>query len=194
MEVTLRLPAVPLGRGAVSDRLSRAGVRLLSEAGQLIEALPYGRTSSRGDPLSVLKERRGTCTLKHALLKMATDEAALPAVSLMLGIYELSEQTNPGAGRVLAQFGLQSIPEAHCYLMHLGSRLDFTGLAHGRVSPFERLISEQAMSVSDLLAQKEGRHKAAIASWASSRNLDSHLLWTVREAVIGALNDNVHRG
>jgi hypothetical protein len=75
--------------------------------------------------MAVLTEGRSTCSTKHALLAELATEQHLP-VALMLGIYLMSERNTPGVGSVLTRHGLAEIPEAHCYLMHDGVRIDVT--------------------------------------------------------------------
>jgi hypothetical protein len=38
----------------------------------------------------------------------------------------MHEHNTPGVGEVLARYGLLSLPEAHCYLMYNGMRIDVT--------------------------------------------------------------------
>ena len=93
--------SLPLGKGAVSRAFAERGIRQLDVAARFVEALHYGRTSETNEPLSVLRESRGTCTLKHALLKLAAEEAGAEGVQLVLGIFEMSARTTPGIASVL---------------------------------------------------------------------------------------------
>ena len=120
------LPDAPLTpAGSITAAFFGAGARTYREAARLVYRLPYGRTSSRDNPMAVLTEGRGTCSTKHALLAELATEQRLPLV-LMLGIYLMNERNTPGVDRVLARHGLAEIPEAHCYLMNDGLRVDVT--------------------------------------------------------------------
>jgi hypothetical protein len=50
--------------------------------------LPHGRNSNREDPLIVLREKQGTCSTKHALLRRLAIEQGWN-LSLVLGIYKM---------------------------------------------------------------------------------------------------------
>ncbi|MEO8071760.1 MAG: hypothetical protein ABI686_00790 [Acidobacteriota bacterium] len=56
--------------------------------------MPYGRNSNRADFNLVLKENRGMCATKHALLAALAAEHNQP-VFLTLGIYEMNEGNTP---------------------------------------------------------------------------------------------------
>lgn len=186
-EASAQRLAVPLGIGPAGVMFAQRGMASLWQAARLVEALPYGRTTEPDQPLSVLRESRGTCTLKHALLKLAAEEAGADEVVLMLGVFEMSDVTTPGIGHVLERFGLECMPEAHCYLAIRGDRLDFTGLPSGPESPFAHLLFEESLSVDVLLKSKARRHRAIVEAWARERSFDPANVWRAREACIQEL-------
>jgi len=180
--------AVPLGTGPAGDLFERRGIASLDCAARFVETLPYGRTTEPDQPLSVLRENRGTCTLKHALLKLAAEEGGATNVALMLGVFEMSDFTTPGIGHILERFGLECVPEAHCYLAIQGDRFDFTGLPSGPDSPFAHLLVEESLPVDVLLKSKIQRHQAVVAAWARERKVDPAKVWSAREACIQELS------
>jgi hypothetical protein len=91
------------------------------DAARHASSLPNGRNSDRSDWRLVLKEGRGTCSTKHALLAELARENGRH-VALVLAIYEMDEANTPGVGAVLERHGLPCVPEAHCYLAHEGAR------------------------------------------------------------------------
>lgn len=179
--------AAPLGIGPTGVMFALRGIASLEHAAKYVETLPYGRTTEPDQPLSVLRESRGTCTLKHALLKLAAEEAGAIDVALMLGVFEMSDFTTPGIGHVLEKFGLKCVPEAHCYLAIQGDRFDFTGLPSGPESPFAHLLVEESLSVDVLLKNKARRHQAIVEVWARDRQFDPANVWSAREACIQEL-------
>ena len=151
-----------------------------------VRRLPYGRNSRRADYGLVLQEGRGTCSTKHALL------AALAAehgrfVELRLGIYEMNADNTPGVGPVLRRYGLDFIPEAHCYLEYRGARVDLTSIE--AASPFESLLHEETIGPDQIGAYKPDVHRRFVRGWAAERGLDFERVWRAREECIGALSE-----
>ncbi len=146
--------------------------------------LPYGRNSDRADYGLVLEEGRGTCSTKHALLATLARDHGLP-VELRLGVYEMDGRNTPGVGRVLARYGLDGVPEAHCYLAYRGARVDLTRT--GPTAPIEAFLHEETIEPSEIGAHKVDVHRRFVRDWASGRGLDADLVWRIREECIGAL-------
>lgn len=131
-----RLPNAPLlAAGPISRAFKRYGCHSCQAAAVTLWQLPYGRNTDPSNTLCVLEERRGTCSTKHALLKRLIDEQEVAGVELRTGIYEMTEANTPGIGGVLELHGLSSIPEAHCYLMVEGDRVDITRVVPRGVHP-----------------------------------------------------------
>jgi hypothetical protein len=105
----------------------------------------------------------------------------------------MSEENTPGVGLVLFDAALRSIPEAHCYLRIAGCRYDFTGLPPGLLSPFDSLLSEEAVSPENLPTAKIAIHDKALASWAVRCGMELSRVWSIREACIDALTENKRR-
>ncbi len=158
-------------------------------AAYYLRGLAYGRNSNRTDPLAVLREQRGTCSTKHALLARLAAEQQLP-ISLMLGIYEMSERNTPGVGRVLEKYGLACVPEAHCYLMYDDDRIDITRAVDG-AEPIEKFLHEEVISPEQIADYKVGVHQRLLRNWidtapsASAMSLND--AWKIREECIAAL-------
>lgn len=171
----------PLSRGVVG-----AGINTFAALIQHVLRIPYGRITS-DSPLAVLVENRGTCSSKHRLLAEVAREFEHPEIALMIGIYDMSENNTPGIRVVLDEANVESIPEAHCYLMIDGARFDLTGLRAGNVSPFQSLVTETGVLPVDLAQTKKHLHTQALRIWAHrhGRSLDD--AWVIREACIAAL-------
>lgn len=184
------LPAFPIQASSPLCRDVRGfGVSTFAELTERVRAVPYGRPASTLS-IAVLAENRGTCSSKHRLLAEVAHECGHTEVTLVVGIYEMSEQNTPGVGMVLNAAGLTSILEAHCYLVFDGVRFDFTGLATGNVSPFESLIQENVVSPAELMEAKSRTHRQAIAAWAEQRGVSFENAWSIRERCIAALTSS----
>jgi hypothetical protein len=111
--------------GPVSAAFIAAGIQDFRAAAAFVNAIPYGRTTRLDDVLGVIREHRGTCSTKHALLCRLALEQGLK-IALVIGIYRMNARNTPGVGKVLERYGLDGLPEAHCFLRSCGMRVDLT--------------------------------------------------------------------
>ena len=171
--------------GEIGSRFIRLGLRDYHAAAGHVWRLPYGRNSERTNFALVLEEKRGTCSTKHALLAELAHEHAQP-VFLVLGIYEMDENNTPGVGAALQRYGLASVPEAHCYLLHESTSLDLTHDSKYRL-PAAEMLWEERIEPHQIGAHKMKVHRDFLKDWATHRRLDFEHVWRAREACIGAL-------
>lgn len=183
------LPAVRL---RATDRISRRFCELdvtdLHEAIRYVRDLPYGRPSEPTDVLTVLEERIGTCSTKHALLARLCLALDVSEVRLTLGIYEMNETNTPGVGPVLDAHGLEYLPEAHCYLVYEGTRFDFTGGVEAG-EPIDGFLHEETIRPEQIGDYKTECHRAFLSDWAETTGVDfdPDELWEIRESCIERL-------
>lgn len=185
------LPCASLQRaGDISRRFAALGVHTYRDAGRYVHHLPYGRNSDRANYRLVLDEGRGTCSTKHALLAQLAREQGL-ALALTLGIYHMTEANTPGVGPVLDRYGLDSIPEAHCYLRSARHRIDVTraGLPSARSVP--DFVTEAVILPEQIGRFKISWHQQFLRAWratdASAWRFSFEDIWKIRERCIAAL-------
>lgn len=175
---------------SITAAFLKAGVQTYRDAASLVYRLPYGRTSSRVDFMAVLIEGRGTCSSKHAVLAELAIEQQLP-VALMLGIYLMNKRNTPDIGGVLARQGLGEIPEAHCYLMYRGARIDVTREVESPAEPIAALLHEEQIAPRQVGVYKVHLHQEFLRNWLRAGHLRDTWtfdeLWRVREECIAAL-------
>ena len=189
MKTFTELPAEKLvPAGPITARFLALGVPDFREAARYLLSLPYGRTSDRADVTLVLNEGRGTCSSKHALLAQLAAEQRVP-VTLTLGIYEMTEANTPGAGRILASHGLSSLPEAHCYVVHSGRRVDITRSGKEPAEPITRFLHEEIIRPEQVGKYKEAVHRRFLTQWLTSMpgGRTPEEVWRIREECIAAL-------
>ena len=191
-----QLPNRPFSaNGPFTSLFQVAGIHDFAGAARHVRALPYGRIADRKKLWLVLDEGRGTCTTKHALLAKLAREQWID-VQLTLGIYEMSERNTPGVGRVLSAYGLEYIPEAHCYLRHENGRIDVTGVPAG-AAPIDHFLHEEPIAVDQIGAYKQDLHRRFLGDWItrtdSVRGQSLEEIWRIREACIAALGPNDRR-
>jgi len=184
------LPNRPFSASGLFTSLFRAaGVNDFAGAARHLLILRYGRIADRSKFWLVLAEGRGTCTTKHALLAELAREQGIDA-HLTLGIYEMNERNTPGVGRVLSSYGLEYIPEAHCYLYYEHGRIDVTGVPPG-AEPIDHFLHEEPITVDQIGAYKNDLHRRFLRDWITrtdtlrGRSLEE--VWRIRDACIAAL-------
>ncbi|HXG22316.1 MAG TPA: hypothetical protein VNN62_25010 [Methylomirabilota bacterium] len=175
--------------GPISSAFLARAVFDFRTAGRCLQQLPYGRNADRADFSLVLIEHRGTCSTKHALLAALAREQDLPVV-LMLGVYAMHERNTPGVGRVLARYGLSFLPEAHCYVMHQGMRIDVTRSGAEPTEPISQFLYEEAIAPEQIGDYKVQLHQRFLREWAATAVAAQRSvaeLWRIREECIAAL-------
>ncbi len=178
--------------GEASAQFLALGIDDYREAARFTNQLPYGRNADRANFRLVLPERRGTCSTKHALLAALAIEQRLP-IHLTLGIYEMSERNTPGLGAVLSKHGLAFVPEAHCYLIYNGTRIDVTRDAVIAAEPIARFLHEETIAPEQIGDYKVAMHQAWMREWVAREmpNRNWEQVWKIREACIAALSAEI---
>jgi hypothetical protein len=180
--------------GDISSAFIRTGLLDYRAAARFVSRLQYGRNTNIHDPLIVMRELRGTCSTKHALLRRLAPEQGLD-VALVLGIYEMHERNTPGVGPVLEKYGLAALPEAHCYLRFSGKRIDVTramdALPTEAIADF---LYEEDIDAEQIGDYKTTLHREFLRRWIAETEATGGLglgeIWRIREECIAALSGN----
>ncbi|HXN86147.1 MAG TPA: hypothetical protein VN867_08750 [Candidatus Binataceae bacterium] len=179
--------------GEVTAEFLALGIDNYRTGAHHISQLPYGRNGRRANFRLVLKERRGTCSTKHALLAALAIEQQL-AVQLTLGIYEMHERNTPGVGATLNKYRIAFVPEAHCYLTYDGIRVDVTRGSITPVEPIASFLREETISPAQIGDYKVEMHKSFIREWSARETARSwEEIWKIREDCIAALSQSAER-
>ena len=104
----------------------------------------------------------------------------------------MTEANTPGVGRVLERASLSSIPEAHCWLRHLGADIDLT-MPLGLTAVARRFLHEEMIRPDQIGAYKARVHGRFLADWLARRSHADMTLddaWRIREACIAVLSAN----
>ena len=160
-----------------------------NQAVQYIRKLPYGRNTSRHNFSLVLTEGKGTCSSKHGFLKSLAEENDIENVKLILVFYKMNETNTPGVGRVLDQFALSYIPEAHCVLKVKDLVIDVTSSNSDFGQLSKDVIDTRIISVGDIAEKKPIWHREYLQNWLQKSSLTYTIdqLWQIREACINSL-------
>ena len=175
----------------ISQKFLGMGINYFKEAVRHVHSLRYGRNSNRTEILLVLDEEKGTCSSKHALLTSLAKECSIP-LDLMLGIYAMDGSNTTGVEIVLNKYGLESIPEAHCYLRYQKQRIDITRSGVEATNPITNFLFEEVINPEDISLKKVEIHQNFIKRWlvnssGSSIKYNFDTLWNIREECISVL-------
>jgi hypothetical protein len=172
--------------GPLRSAFAQAGALDYRAAARHVSLLEYGRNRAN-DILVVLRERRGTCSSKHALLRRLAEEQGV-GFTLALGVYQMNDRNTPGVGVVLDRYGLEALPEAHCYLRHGHVRVDATRDYSGGAPPSLTFLHEEEIAPDQVGAYKVRLHRDFLAQWAGRATWSVDELWRIREECIQALS------
>jgi hypothetical protein len=178
--------------GVVSDAFTSLGVRDFEGAANYIRQLPYGRNANKLDLLTVFSDDCGTCSTKHALLKLLANEQQVgDELELVMGMIKMSAANTPRVKHILEQHELPYMPEAHMYLKYNGEVLDYTASGFN-ISGYDKadVISETDIEPDQIADHKVNYQKAFMKQWLIEHpeipyNLDE--LFAIRETCIKAL-------
>lgn len=177
--------AALVDKGEISSLFLDKKIKNFHAACEYVWHLPYGRTTEPYDFKLVLLEGRGTCSSKHALLKLLADELNI-GVALILGIYPMQESNTPGVGCILNETEFEYIPEAHCYLKHGGTRIDLTRYGLNAEEPIDVFFEEIEISPSELATNKNHIHRNYLSKRFGVNMLER--VWNIRQACIEELS------
>jgi hypothetical protein len=184
-------PVVLKASGYISHAFIGVGVADFRAAARFVSRLAYGRNTIVDDPLVVIREKRGTCGTKHALLRRLATEQSVD-VALVVGIYEMHGRNTPGVTPILKKYGLTSLPEAHCYLRFRELRVDLTRQINAdRAAAIVQFLYEEDITPEQIGEYKTSLHRQFLRRWIAEtgtikgRDLDD--VWRIREECIAAL-------
>lgn len=172
----------------ISDAFLEKGITTFQSACHFVKNLPYHRNLER-DSRFVLKEMKGVCSTKHALLKQLAKELDLPEITMILGVFKMNAENTPKVAHLLEKYSLDFIPEAHTYFRVNGVLIDLTR-SESFTAKFESdLLHEQEYLPNQIGDWKVDFHKNFLSSFIKKQNWKISLdqLWQVREECINAL-------
>jgi len=145
----------------ISNLFLTLGITTFREALKYVHELPYGRNNNRTDYLSVISEKCGTCSTKHALIYELSFECEV-AMTLHIAVFMMSKVNTPKISAVLNEYNLLQIPEMHCYLRYKNRIIDITFPEN---SASLELTEEEKIEPEHLGNYKVEKHKQFIENW-----------------------------
>lgn len=174
--------------GKISKQCIDLGLSDFRLACRHVRDLPYGELDHQNNWINTLSEGKGTSCTKHAFLKILADENDIP-IDLVLGVYAMTEQNTPGVGVILNKYRMQSIPEAHCYFLYEGQRVDLTRhyFDIDFIEPIKSFIYEEIIQPENAQDYKLAIHKRVICERFGESRFEH--IWKIREHCIAALEN-----
>lgn len=176
----------------ISNQFLKKGILTFHPAANFIANLAYGRNANKEDLKSIFEDNCGTCSTKHALLKMLADENGFNEIKLFLGLFKMNAVNTPGISQTLKKNKLEYIPEAHNYLKFESQIYDFTR-PNSKASDFENdLIFEIEIAPTQISNYKVQLHREYLQNWLGTNpkiEFDLEGIWKIREECIQDLSN-----
>ena len=129
--------------GELSRKFLELGIKSFKQACEYVNKTEYGYNSDYDDKLIFFKEKKGTCTSKHAVIAGLAEELNIPLYK-HVGVYKFTEENSTGANEILKKYNIPYIPMIHCFLVYRNLRFDLTeGNSNGKNTPINELIFEE---------------------------------------------------
>ena len=139
--------------GIISKKFLELGITSFKEACMYVHNIEYGYNTNYDDKMIFFKEKKGTCTSKHATIAQLAKELNIP-MSKSVGIYRLTEEIATGTNLILKKYDLLYVPMQHCFLVYKNFRFDLTeGNCNGKNTSIEDFIYTE--KVEPFISQKD---------------------------------------
>lgn len=171
---------------SVSGLLLTQGIHDLMALYTWLRLLPYRRISDKNNLSLTIIEHCGTCSSKHAFFKSVCDLNGYAEFKLCFCVFKMTQGNTPGIGSVLADHGLDYIPEAHCYIKLGEQVIDVTKPEPLYESIRQDILMEEIVELPQLGEYKSKFHISYIDRWRQEIgvNFSTDELWRIREACI----------
>ena len=128
--------------GEISKKFLVLGIKSFKEACMLVHEIDYGYNSDYEDKMILFKEKKGTCTTKHAVIAALAEEHNIPLFK-NVGVYKFTEEISSGTKKILRKYNIPYVPMVHCFLVYENFRFDLTeGNCNGKNTTLEGFIHE----------------------------------------------------
>lgn len=129
--------------GAISKKFLELGIKSFKEAIAFVHNSEYGYNTNADERMIFFKEKRGTCTTKHATIAGLAEELNI-SLYKHVGIYKFTEEISTGANEILKKYNIPYVPMQHCFLVYKEYRFDLTeGNCNGKNTTIESFIHEE---------------------------------------------------
>ena len=139
--------------GELSKKFLDLGIKTFKGACDYVHKIDYGYNTNYEDKMIFFKEKKGTCTTKHAVIAGLAQELEIPLYKHVC-VYKFTEEVTTGVNEILKKFKIPYIPMTHCFLVYENYRFDLTeGNHNGKKKPIDDCI--HAERVDPFISRKE---------------------------------------
>ena len=139
--------------GEISRKFLELGIKSFRQACEYVNNIEYGYNTNYDDKLIFFKEKRGTCTSKHAVVAGLAEELNIPLYKHVC-IYKFTEEISTGAIEILKKYKIPYAAMVHCFLVYKNLRFDLTeGNCNGKNTTIDEFIHEE--KVDPFISEKD---------------------------------------
>ena len=139
--------------GELSKKFLDLGIKTFKGACDYVHKIDYGYNTNYEDKMIFFKEKKGTCTTKHAVIAGLAQELEIPLYKHVC-VYKFTEEITTGVNEILKKFKIPYIPMTHCFLVYENYRFDLTeGNHNGKKKPIDDCI--HAERVDPFISRKD---------------------------------------
>ncbi len=127
--------------GEISRKFLELGINSFKQACEYVHGIEYGYNSNYDDKLIFFKEKKGTCTSKHAVIAGLAEELNIPLYKHVC-VYKFTEKISTGANKILKKYKIPYVPMVHCFLAFIAFRNLQFDLTEGNCNGKNTTINE----------------------------------------------------
>ncbi len=139
--------------GELSKKFLDLGIKTFKDACNYVHDIDYGYNTNYEDKMIFFKEKKGSCTTKHAVIAGLAQELKIPLYKYVC-IYKFTEEITTGVQGILTKYDIPYVPMVHCFLVYGKHQFDLTeGNYNGKKKNLDNYI--YAEKVNPFISRKD---------------------------------------
>lgn len=139
--------------GELSKTFLDLGIKTFNDACNYVHNIDYGYNTNYEDKMIFFKEKKGSCTTKHAVIAGLAQELSIPLYKHVC-VYKFTEEITTGVQEILNKYEIPYVPMVHCFLVYKNYRFDLTeGNFNGKKKHIDEYIYSE--KVEPFISQKD---------------------------------------
>jgi hypothetical protein len=126
--------------GDISNKFLALEIKTFKSACDYVHNTEYGYNSDYEDKMIFFKEKKGSCTSKHAVIACLAEELGIQLYKHVC-VYKLTEEITTGVQEILDTYEIPYVPMVHCFLVYKNYKFDLTeGNNNCKKKPIDQYI------------------------------------------------------